>query len=70
MRKRNWIWIILILLALVETPLGATANNARRWLNLGFFSFQPSELVKIAVVMFFSASLSKRKSQLKKQLTR
>lgn len=57
----------ILMLALVFTPLGRTANNARRWLNLGFFSFQPSELVKIAVVMFFSASLSKRKSQLKKQ---
>ena len=57
----------IALLALVFTPLGRTANNARRWLNLGGFSFQPSELVKIAIVMFFSASLSKRKSQQKKQ---
>ena len=54
----------VILLALVLTPLGRTSNGARRWLYLGF-TFQPSELVKIAVVMFFSASLSKRKSQLK-----
>lgn len=54
----------VLLLALVFTPLGRTANNARRWLWLGF-TFQPSELVKIAVVMFFSASLSKRKSQQK-----
>lgn len=55
----------ILLLVLVFTPLGRTANNARRWLNLGGFSFQPSELVKIAIVMFFSASLSKRKSQQK-----
>lgn len=54
----------IILLALVFTPLGRTANNARRWLYMGI-TFQPSELVKIAVVMFFSASLSKRKSQMK-----
>lgn len=54
----------MLLLVLVFTPLGRTANNARRWLWLGF-TFQPSELVKIAVVMFFSASLSKRKSQQK-----
>ena len=56
----------LLLLVLVFTPLGRTANNARRWLNLGGFSFQPSELVKIAIVMFFAASLSKRKNQQKK----
>jgi len=55
----------LILLVLVFTPLGRTANNARRWLNLGGFSFQPSEFVKIAIVMFFSARLSKRRDQQK-----
>lgn len=54
----------ILLLVLVFTPLGRTANDARRWLNLGF-SFQPSELAKIAIVMFFSARLSKRKDQLK-----
>ncbi len=54
----------ILLLALVLTPLGRESNGARRWLYLGF-RFQPSELVKIAIVMFFSAKLSKRKSQLK-----
>ena len=57
--------ISLILLALVETPLGATANNARRWLNLGIVTFQPSELVKIGIVMFFAAKLAKRNDRKK-----
>ena len=55
----------VLMLALVLTPLGVTVNNARRWLDLGFVTFQPSEAVKVAVVMFFAAKLSKRQSQLK-----
>ena len=43
-----------ILMMLVKTPLGRTANGARRWLNLGPLSFQPSEIAKIAVSVCLS----------------
>ena len=43
-----------ILMMLVKTPLGRTANGARRWLNLGPLSFQPSEVAKIAVIVVLS----------------
>ena len=55
----------VILLALVMSPLGRMGGGARRWLQLGPLRFQPSELVKVSIVMFFSANLSKRKGQLK-----
>ena len=42
-----------ILMMLVKTPLGRTANGARRWLNLGPLSFQPSEIAKIAVIVSY-----------------
>lgn len=59
----------IFLLALVAlTPLGVTAKGATRWLRIFLVAgstYQPSELAKIAVIMFFSARLSKRESQLK-----
>lgn len=51
----------LALLALVFIPgLGVTAYGASRWLNLRFFSFQPSELSKIALVIYLSAWFSEK----------
>ena len=58
----------IFLLVLVITPLGVTVNGATRWLKLGLVAgptYQPSELAKIAIIMFFAARLSKRDSQLK-----
>ena len=43
--------LALILMGLVLSPLGVTRNGARRWLRLGI-QFQPSEIAKIAVIIF------------------
>lgn len=54
----------IILLVLVLTPLGQTHNNATRWLKMLLVvgpEYQPSEVAKLGVVLFFSAKLSKRK---------
>ena len=65
----NWVlkfyWLIyafnLLLLLLVETPLGDGANGAVRWLNLGGFRFQPSELCKLCLILFFAKFFEKYK---------
>ena len=49
--------VTLIFLVLVQTPLGRVYNGARRWLNLGL-EFQPSELLKLAAVMYMAYVLS------------
>lgn len=50
---------VLVLLALVKTPLGVTVNEARRWLVIGPLQFQPSEMAKPALVLYFATLFSK-----------
>lgn len=54
-RFTGWLYgVAAVLMILVKTPLGRSANGARRWLNLGPLSFQPSEIAKIAVIVCLS----------------
>ena len=65
--------VTVILLVLVLTPLGVRINGAQRWLYMGLVAgptFQPSEVAKIAVILFFASRLSKRDSQKKKKFTK
>ncbi len=41
-----------VLLLLVKTPLGVSINGAQRWLGFGPLQFQPSELMKLALVLY------------------
>ena len=43
---------------LVLTPLGVTVNGARRWIDLGVTTFQPSEFVKVTVILVVAGILS------------
>lgn len=56
----------LLLLVLVLVPgIGVVRNNARRWISVaGLFTIQPSELVKLAIIVQFSASIAKKKEQM------
>lgn len=55
----------IVLLILVLIPgIGAVRNGARRWIVLAGQEFQPSEVAKIAMILFFSYSLSRRKDPL------
>jgi len=55
----------LMLIALMVPDIGKEVGGARRWLILGSFTFQPSELAKFALVLFIAKSLVKRSDQLK-----
>jgi cell division protein FtsW len=55
-----------VLLALVLVPhIGIRAGGATRWLKMGFFSFQVTEMVKIVVVLFLAHYLTRKAGQLK-----
>jgi cell division protein FtsW len=57
----------LIMLALLFIPhVGLKRGGATRWLNLGLFSFQVSEMVKIAMVVFLAHLLARKAHLLKK----
>ncbi len=50
----------ILLTILVFVPgLGMEHGGAKRWLDLGFISFQPAELLKISFVVYFAAWLSR-----------
>jgi cell division protein FtsW len=58
--------VSLVLLALLFIPhVGVRRGGATRWLNLGFFSFQVTEMVKIASVIFLAHLLTRKVHQLK-----
>ncbi|NLN64031.1 MAG: putative lipid II flippase FtsW [Clostridiaceae bacterium] len=53
--------ISIILLVLVRIPgIGSYRNGAYRWFDFGFASFQPSEMAKLSIILFFSFTLSKK----------
>ena len=60
------------LLVLVLTPLGVEINGAQRWLKIFLVAgptYQPSEIAKIAVIVFFATRLSKRDTEKKRKYT-
>lgn len=62
----------IVLLVLVLTPLGVNINNAQRWLKMFLVfgpTYQPSEIAKVAVIIFFAARLSKRDTEKKRKFT-
>jgi len=61
------LFVSIILLVLVLIPgIGITRNNATRWLGVGeLLTFQPSEIAKVAVVIYFSDSISRKKDRMR-----
>lgn len=55
----------LLLLVAVLTPLGENIRGTSRWINLGFFQMQPSELAKLAVIIAVAAYLAERRGEVR-----
>ncbi len=54
----------IVLLALVPL-IGTDANGAKRWIGLGAFTVQPSEIAKIAVILSFASMICSRRGRMK-----
>ena len=60
----------ILLLVLALSPLGVELNEVKRWVRIGPIQFQPSEVAKVAVILFFATRLSKRDTEKKKKWSR
>ena len=59
-------WAAIITLVLVLIPhIGASRYGARRWIDFGFFQFQPSEFAKLAFILAMANFLSRPQDELK-----
>ena len=54
------LYVISVILLILVLVVGKTNYGATRWLNLGFFTFQPTELVKLTAILWTANYLSER----------
>ena len=55
---------VVLLLAVFIPGVGKKAGGACRWIGFSLFSFQPSEIAKLAVIIFLSYSLEKKEQNI------
>lgn len=72
---KKWIPLALLtnlfLMVLVFVPgIGIELSNAHSWLNLGFTSFQPSELLKLTFILYLASWLAARATKTKNEFSK
>ena len=68
----NLQWVLYgltIAMLLAVRFFGKDVNGATRWIDFGFTTFQPSELAKILLVLFFAKFIMNHQDEMKKPLT-
>ncbi len=58
--------VLVLLVVLLILPPMVSGLDVKRWIVIGGFSFQPSEIAKFAIVLLFSALISSNYSKMKK----
>ncbi len=66
---KKYYWIIyhiswMVLLLVLVPGFGVSVNGALRWVNIGFTQFQPSEITKIGLIIFYAGYLTDHKDEL------
>lgn len=66
----SWFGLLLTIGALMFVYFyGVLTNKARSWISFGFFMFQPSELAKVVLIIWFSAFYELKRNRLNKIFT-
>jgi cell division protein FtsW len=64
----NWVKYVLgfgfVLMVLPFSPIGVTINGARAWAEIGPVRFQPSEILKVAVLLYCASVLGRRRKEI------
>ncbi|WP_100623366.1 putative lipid II flippase FtsW [Candidatus Coxiella mudrowiae] len=58
----------LLLIIVLLPGIGRTVNGSRRWIQLGFFSLQVSEIVKLAAILYLASYLQRYQNEVRKEL--
>lgn len=62
--SRPWtLWGALVGAVTVVLVIGVAAKGARRWIDLGIFQFQPSEIGKVALIVLLAGLITERRSE-------
>lgn len=65
-----FILVSICLLLLVFVPgLGVSVGGAKRWLDIGFFSFQPSEILKLGLIIYLASWFSAVSNRVKEKFS-
>ena len=59
-RHKRVVFGVMVFLLLVVVVLGTEVRGSQRWLDIGFYRFQPSEFSKLLLVLFLAAFLADR----------
>lgn len=62
----KWVWILSFIALVLVKVVGRTINGSQRWIYIGSFSIQPSELVKFLMIIFYAGILVKNRDELSK----
>jgi rod shape determining protein RodA len=63
-RRRNILYCVMVALLLIVFAVGPTIRGSRRWIDLGPFQLQPSELAKLLLIVFLAGFLAERSRRL------
>lgn len=61
----KWIYLFSLISVIAVLFLGTSRLGAKRWLGIGYFSVQPSELAKIATILTTASFISRKKKLIK-----